>query len=157
MWTTSLARVRPVPQGTCGINVRGNAMGNPLCVLSRLSSDRVSYQATFARSSLRGRAAWRPVALVIDNFSPHLSTKRDRRLGVWAEANNVELAYTPTSSSWLNRIEAQFTALRHFALDGTDHRTFREQGSMICRYLIWRNRHVEDVQLRRIVNRANVA
>jgi hypothetical protein len=37
---------------------------------------------------------------------------------VWAEANNVELVYTPTNSSWLNRIEAQFTALRYFALDG---------------------------------------
>lgn len=32
-----------------------------------------------------------------------------------------ELACTPTHGSWLNRIEAQFTALRHFALDGTDH------------------------------------
>jgi hypothetical protein len=33
----------------------------------------------------------------------------------------MEIACTPTSSSWLNRIEAQFTALRYFALDGTDH------------------------------------
>lgn len=32
-----------------------------------------------------------------------------------AAGNNVELAYTPTNSSWLNRIEAQFTALRYFA------------------------------------------
>jgi hypothetical protein len=32
-----------------------------------------------------------------------------------------EIAYTPTDSSWLTRIEAQFTALRYFALDGTDH------------------------------------
>ena len=27
----------------------------------------------------------------------------------------------PFYGSWLNRIEAQFTALRYFALDGTDH------------------------------------
>jgi hypothetical protein len=33
----------------------------------------------------------------------------------------------------------------------------REQGSMIRRYIIWRNRHVEDLQLCRIGNRANVA
>ncbi len=52
---------------------------------------------------------------------PHLSTKNDQRVGEWAAANNVELAYTPTYSSWLNRIEAQFQALRYFALDGTDH------------------------------------
>ncbi|WP_262286851.1 hypothetical protein [Micromonospora sp. MA102] len=38
----------------------------------------------------------------------------------WAASNNVEIAYTPTNNSWLNRIEAQFTALRYFTLDGTD-------------------------------------
>ena len=58
---------------------------------------------------------------MLDNFSPHLSTKNDPRAAEWAEGNNVELAYTPTYSSWLNRIEAQFQALRYFALDGTDH------------------------------------
>jgi transposase len=60
-------------------------------------------------------------AIVCDNFSPHLTTKKDERVGQWAEANNVEIAYTPTNSSWLNRIEAQFTALREFTLNGTDH------------------------------------
>jgi hypothetical protein len=45
----------------------------------------------------------------------------------------VEIAYTPSSASWLNRIEAQFTALRYFALDGTDHATHNEQASMIRR------------------------
>ena len=46
------------------------------------------------------------IAIVLDNFSPHLSTKTDRRVGEWAAANNVELAYMPTYASWLNRIEA---------------------------------------------------
>ncbi|GGW69013.1 hypothetical protein GCM10010381_62450 [Streptomyces xantholiticus] len=49
--------------------------------------------------------------------------------------------YPPTNSSWFNRIEVQFTALRYFALDGTDHGTHRKQGSMIRRCIIWRNRH----------------
>jgi hypothetical protein len=53
----------------------------------------------------------------------------------------VEIAYTPTNSSWLNRIEAQFTALRYFALDGTDHLSHQQQASMIRRYIIWRNSH----------------
>jgi len=97
------------------------------------------------------------IAIICDNFSPHLSTKVDSRVGDWAAANNVEMAYTPTYSSWLNRIEAQFTALRYFALDGTDHADHRVQGSMIRRYIIWRNRHVQDERLRRIVERANVA
>ncbi|GAB2444598.1 hypothetical protein GCM10027187_06060 [Streptosporangium sandarakinum] len=46
------------------------------------------------------------IAIVCDNFSPHLTTKKCQRVGTWAAANNVEIAYTPTNSSWLNRIEA---------------------------------------------------
>lgn len=97
------------------------------------------------------------IAIVLDNFSPHLSTKKDRRVGDWAAANNVELAYVPTNASWLNRIEAQFQALRYFALDGTDHRTHEEQNSMIRRYIAWRNRNASDKALREITTRANVA
>jgi transposase len=97
------------------------------------------------------------IAIVLDNFSPHLTTKTDHRVGEWAAANNVELAYTPTYSSWLNRIEAQFQALRYFALDGTDHASHREQASMIRRYIHWRNRNAHDRALRELVKRANVA
>jgi transposase len=97
------------------------------------------------------------IAIVLDNFSPHLSTKVDSRVGEWAEANNVELAYVPTNASWMNRIEAQFQALRYFTLDGTDHRSHEEQNSMIRRYIIWRNRNAQDKTLRELVKRANVA
>jgi transposase len=97
------------------------------------------------------------IAIICDNFSPHLTTRRDGRVGAWASASNVEIAYTPTNSSWLNRIEAQFTALRYFALDGTDHASHKEQASMIRRYIIWRNNHAYDERLRRVVDRANVA
>ncbi len=51
------------------------------------------------------------IAIVWDNLSPHLSTKKDRRLGEWARRTNVALAYVLFYASWLNRIEAQFTAL----------------------------------------------
>jgi transposase len=97
------------------------------------------------------------IAIICDNFSPHLTTARDGRVGAWASANNVEIACTPASSSWLNRIEAQFTALRYFALDGTDHPSHKEQASMIRRYIIWRNNHAYDERLRRVIDRANVA
>jgi transposase len=97
------------------------------------------------------------MAIICDNFSPHLSTRKDARVGTWAAANNAEIAYTPANASWLNRIEAQFTALRYFALDGTDHASHTEQASMIRRYIIWRNNHVYDERLRRIVDRVNIA
>jgi hypothetical protein len=80
--------------------------------------------------------------------------KTDRRVANRAAANNVELAYTPFYGSWLNRIEPQFTALRCFALAGTDHDSHREQASMIRRYIAWRNRHATDPKLRKVLRRA---
>ena len=97
------------------------------------------------------------IAIVLDNFSPHLSTKKDQRVGDWAAVNNVELAYVPFYASWLNRIEAQFQALRYFALDGTDHPSHEAQSRMIRRYIAWRNRNAHDRALRELVKRANVA
>ena len=32
------------------------------------------------------------LGIVLDNFSPHLSTRSDHRVADWAAANNVELA-----------------------------------------------------------------
>ena len=89
--------------------------------------------------------------------APHLSTKTDQRVSEWAAANNVELAYVPFYASWLNRIEAQFTALRYFALDGSDHPSHHEQSRMIRRYIAWRNRNAHDRALREVAKRANVA
>nr|WP_249938538.1 hypothetical protein [Streptomyces mirabilis] len=60
------------------------------------------------------------LAIVCDDYSPHLTIRRCRRVADWAEANDVEIAHTPTDSSWLDRIEAQFTALRCPTLDGAD-------------------------------------
>ncbi|WP_157467293.1 hypothetical protein [Frankia sp. QA3] len=53
--------------------------------------------------------------------------------------------------------EAQFTALRYFALNGTDHADHGTQNQMIYDYIARRNQHAEDQKLRQIVQRANVA
>jgi transposase len=90
---------------------------------------------------------------ILDNFSPHLG----EQVRAWATANNVELAYTPFYGSWLNRIEAQFKALRYFCLNGTDHPDHATQARLIRRYIAWRNRNTENPKLRRVLNTANVA
>jgi transposase len=90
---------------------------------------------------------------VLDNFSPHLG----ETVRQWAIDNNVELAYTPFYASWLNRIEAQFRALRYFALAGTDHPDHATQARLIRRYIAWRNRNTDNPRLRALVNTANVA
>ena len=93
------------------------------------------------------------IAVVLDNFSPHVS----HDIRAWATEHNVELAFVPFYASWLNRIEAQFTALRYFAIDGTDFSSHEEQGRMIRCYIAWRNRNAQDKTLCELVKRANVA
>ncbi|MEV0366349.1 transposase [Nocardia fusca] len=71
------------------------------------------------------------------SFSPHKRAEVQK----WAAANNVELVFLPTYSSWLNWIESEFAALRYFALNGTDHRSHNEQDTAIGAYICWRNQH----------------
>ncbi len=61
-------------------------------------------------------------------------------LAVWAFGHNVRFYFTPSQTSWLNRIESQFTALKEFALNNSDYRSHQEQIEAILRYLDWRNR-----------------
>jgi transposase len=90
---------------------------------------------------------------VLDNFSPH----HGKKMRQWAAQNNVELAYTPHYASWLNRIEAQFRALRYFTLAGTDHPDHATQARLIRRYIHWRNNNTNNPHLKRLINTANVA
>ena len=109
------------------------------------------------KTSLRYVRALHPagvrIGIVLDNFSPHIS----KDIVAWAAVHNIELAFVPFYASWLNRIEAQFQALRYFNLDGTDHPDHATQARMIRRYIAWRNRHADNQALRELVKRANVA
>jgi transposase len=78
------------------------------------------------------------------------SDLRDSRI------HSIELAYTPFYGSWLNRIEAQFAALRYFALDCNGHNGHEEQGRIIRRYIAWRNRSAHG-NLREVIKLANAA
>ena len=75
--------------------------------------------------------------LVLDNFSPH--TRRE--VTDWAADHNVELVFTPTYASWLNRIEAIFSGVRYFALANSDYPDHEHSRRAILAYVAWRNRH----------------
>jgi transposase len=75
--------------------------------------------------------------IVLDNYGTHVSADVIR----WARGNNVRLYFTPTSASWLNRIESHFGPLKKFALNNSDHRSHGAQEAAIHSYLLWRNRH----------------
>ncbi|MFG3618930.1 transposase [Nocardia sp. NPDC047654] len=80
--------------------------------------------------------------MICDNYSVH----KRAEVRAWCAANAVELVFLPTYSSWLNRIECEFAALRYFALGGTDHRSHIEQDTAIGDYIRWRNQHTGPVR-----------
>ncbi|WP_456154490.1 IS630 family transposase [Streptomyces mirabilis] len=85
--------------------------------------------------ALRARWPGEKLYLVLDNFSPHKHVK----VRAWAADNDILLVFLPTYGSWLNWIEAEFAALRYFALNGTDHRSHEEQNAAIAAYVRWLN------------------
>lgn len=83
--------------------------------------------------------------LVLDNFSPHHRPE----VVDWAKENNVELVFTPTYASWLNRIEAIFSGVRYFALANSDYPDHEHSRRAILAYVAWRNRHRNDASVKR--------
>lgn len=73
--------------------------------------------------------------IVLDNATFH-----DRpEVLEYALTHRIKFYFTPTSASWLNRIECHFAAVRKFTLDNTDYRSHPEMQAAIRRYLAWRN------------------
>jgi transposase len=89
--------------------------------------------------TLRTRWSDGRLYVIADNFSPH----RRAEVVAWCTANDVELVFLPTYASWLNWIEAEFAALRYFALNGTDHHSHAEQDAAIGAYIRWRNQRAQ--------------
>ena len=92
---------------------------------------------------------WMRLYIILDNFSPH---KRKDVLK-FARKNRMELVFTATNASWMNRIEPHFGALKKFALDGTFPRTHDELFQQIRDYLLWRNANRGDKTLLRELER----
>ncbi len=80
--------------------------------------------------------------MILDNYSVH----KRREVREWCTAHDVELVFLPTYSSWSNRIECEFAALRYFALNGTDHRSHGEQDDAVTSYIRWRNQHAAPIR-----------
>lgn len=73
--------------------------------------------------------------IVLDNATFH-----DRpEVLEYAAAQRIKFYFTPTSASWLNRIECHFAALKKFALENTDYRSHGELQKAVHSYLRWRN------------------
>jgi transposase len=88
---------------------------------------------------IRARYPAGKLYIVCDNFSPH----KKAEVADWCQANQVELVFTPSNASWLNWNKSEFTALRYFTLDGSDHPSHTAQETAIAGYVRWRNKHAK--------------
>ena len=62
----------------------------------------------------------------------------------WLADNNAELVLLPTYSSWLNRIEGHFAAMRSVGTAGSDYPDHETIEHELLRYIHWCNQHRHD-------------
>jgi transposase len=86
---------------------------------------------------------------VCDNLSTHTTAAVE----AWLPENNAKLVLLPTYSSWLNRIEGHFAAIRSFVIAGSDYPDHETIEHELLRYIAWRNQHRHDPKLRRAEKR----
>lgn len=115
--------------------------------LSMRSTKRKCWQdvLSFFRWLRRRYSDGRRIYLVLDNFSTHKKAEVRR----WCEANNVELVYTATYASWMNRIECHFTAVKRFVISNSDYPDHGAIAKMMQEYVRWRNRNPNDKELKK--------
>jgi DDE superfamily endonuclease len=95
----------------------------------------------------------RRIYLVTDNLSTHWTPA----IRAWAARSNVELVATPTSASYLNRIECHFQPLREFVLNASDFRRHADVARAVHRYVRRRNSDHASTRIRLLESRSNVA
>ena len=85
----------------------------------------------------------RAMSVILDNLNHH----KKREVREWCEQNKVELAFTPTYSSWANPIEAHFGPLREFVINNSDYENHAALARAIRSHLRWRNSHKRDPRI----------
>jgi transposase len=75
------------------------------------------------------------IYLVMDNLSTH----KTPTIRQWAQNNNVELVFTPTYASFLNRIECHFWAIGEFVVKNADHPDWDTLAKAMAEHIRYRN------------------
>ena len=93
------------------------------------------------------------IYLVNDNLSLHWTPL----IREWAAGHNVELVATPTSASYLNRIECHFRPLREFVVNASDYASHANVADAFRRYIRRRNTDHQTSRIRRLEFRSRIA
>ena len=86
-------------------------------------------------------------ALRIYLIADNLSTHKTQAIREWAATNNVELVFTPTYASFLNRIECHFWAIGEFVVKNADHPDWNTLAKAMADHIRYRNGPHRDQRL----------
>jgi transposase len=138
-------RVRANYHKTCGVRQFHACYSYGDDTLSGVVRRRKSVKNSLAaiKSCRAARPDGEMIYVILDNLSAHKSKK----IKTWCAANNVELCFTPTYSSWANPAECHFGPLREFVLNNSDHLNHPALTRRIHAYLRWRNEHRRDAEV----------
>jgi transposase len=102
------------------------------------------------------RMRYRPkvrIYLVADNLSAHKTPD----IRQWAADNNVELVFTPTYASFLNRIECHFWAIGEFVVNNADYPDWNAVKKAMADHIQYRNGPHRDQRLIKAERRLLIA
>jgi|TARA_B100001971_G_C18140238_1_gene509975 transposase len=88
----------------------------------------------------------------MDNMKTH--TKAE--VVAWCDQNNIELVFTATNASWMNRIECHFSPAKYFVIYNSDHPDHRSIGQAMQDYIRWRNKNAKNEKIIRAQNKVRV-
>jgi len=93
------------------------------------------------------------IYLVADNLSTH----KTPAIREWAQNSNVELVFTPTYASFLNRIECHFWAIGEFVVKNADYPDWDTLARAMANHITYRNGPHRDQRLIKAERRLLVA
>jgi transposase len=93
------------------------------------------------------------IYLVADNLSTH----KTPAVREWAAQNNVELVFTPTYASFLNRIECHFWGINEFVVKNADYPDWPALELAMARHIMYRNGPHRDQRLIKAERRLLIA
>jgi transposase len=93
------------------------------------------------------------IYLIADNLSAHKTPD----IHQWAADNNVELVFTPTYASFLNRIECHFWAINEFVVNNADYPDWDTFKRAMADHIRYRNGPHRDQRLLKAERRLLIA
>jgi len=93
------------------------------------------------------------IYLVMDNLSTHKTPDIHK----WADTSNVELVFTPTYASFLNRIECHFWAIGEFVVKNADYPDWDTLTRAMADHIRYRNGPHRDQRLLKAERRLLIA